>query len=333
MTVQATRIYHRDVLALYEIHIPPGGDETSPRVERVHGENWLEALRRGLARAGHPAPTRNLGFEFRADGAVVVNDADAGRVYHVVPVVRPTPQPSSVAPPATTAAEPAPPDVTEPDEVPDPFADEGTAQAATPQRSGALDTVDYEEAGMLESQEMAEMQLTRSPETEASGEPHPLLSELDQLSRFPADVYGACAFVLDALRAHIPSEAGSVLLIDARDRCLYFAVARGPHAAGLSTQRVPLEVGLAGACIRSRRVLNIVDPAHDPRFARSIADAVGHMPRSILAAPIVAGRRAFGVLEILDRTERRGFTEEDEHLAKRAGRRLGVFFSGLLPAR
>ena len=346
-------------MALYEIYIPPEGGERSPRVERVHGENWLEALRRGLATAGRPAPARNLGFELQDDGTVVVNDADAGRAYHVVPVS--TPKPRRLATPAPYPATPAPVAAPEPDrgdDLEDPFAGEDDLDTAvapmalpargrarpsgetavvrerpTARRPGVLETVDYEEAGMLESQEMPALRPSDLPGAADSDERHPLMQELDALRRFPADVYGACAYVLDALRAHIACEAGSALLIDARDRCLYFAVARGPNVAGLTTQRVPLEVGLAGACIRGRRVVNIIDPAHDPRFARSIADAVGHVPRSILAAPITSGARAFGVVELLDRTGRRGFSEEDEELTRRAGRRLGDFFAALLPGR
>ncbi len=338
-------------MTLYEIHIPPDGDETAPRVERVHGENWLEALRHGLATAGRPAPTRNLGFEFEDDGTVVINDAGSGRVYHVVPV-DPSPKRELPTAPSPPPVETPPPEETI-DELPDPFSGEDdvdggvapmalsargrarpahspAAQLAEPQaRPGVLETVDYEEEGMLESQEMPALRLPL-PAPGSGAEEHPLLIELRGLSNHTSEVFGACAFALDTLRQYVPCAAGSVLLIDARDRCLYFAVARGPNVTGLNTQRVPLEVGLAGACIRSRRVLNIIDPAHDPRFARSIADAVSHVPRSILAAPLVAGRRAFGVLELLDRVGRTGFSEEDEELARMTGRRLGEFFSTLL---
>lgn len=343
-------------MALYEIHIPPEGEDRSPRVERVHGDNWLEALRRGLSTAGRPAPKRNLGFELQDNGVVVVN-AGEGRVYHVVPVEPPKPRrPTTPLPRALTPS--LPPEPEPADELDDPFSGEddldtavspmaltarGRARptgdsplirnAAAQRRPGVLETVDYEEAGMLESQEMPALRPAELPTASDSDERHPLMRELDGLRHFPADVHGACGFVLDALRAHVPSGAGSVLLIDARDRCLYFAVARGPNITGLSTQRVPLEVGLAGACIRTRRVVNIIDPAHDPRFARSIADAVGHVPRSILAAPLASGARAFGVIELLDRTGRRGFAEEDEELARRCGKRLGEFFATLLPER
>ena len=345
-------------MPLYEIHIPPEGDDRSPRVERVHGDNWLEALRRGLATAGCPAPARNLGFELQDDGTVVVNDAGAGRVYHVVPVVKEKPRRPATPFPAPGAAVDleARPEAGE--AMDDPFAGEDDLDTAVapmaltargrarpsgegpvvrgragPRRPGVLDTVDYEEGGMLESQEMPALRPLDLPGVSDSDERHPLMRELDGLRRFPTDVHGACGFALDALRAHVECGAGSVLLIDARDRCLYFALARGPNISGLATQRVPLEVGLAGACIRGRRVVNIIDPAHDPRFARSIADAVGHVPRSILAAPVATSARAFGVIELLDRAGRRGFSEEDEDLARRTARRLGDFFGTLLPSR
>ena len=70
-------------------------------------------------------------------------------------------------------------------------------------RPGVLETVDYEEGGMLESQEMPALRPADLPTASDSDERHPLMRELDEIRRFPADVYGACAFVLDALRAHV----------------------------------------------------------------------------------------------------------------------------------
>ena len=47
------------------------------------------------------------------------------------------------------------------------------------------------------------------------------------------------------------------------------------------------------------------DVAADPRFAATVAQATGYVPRSILAMPLETSRRVLGVIEVLDRAEHR----------------------------
>jgi GAF domain-containing protein len=143
------------------------------------------------------------------------------------------------------------------------------------------------------------------------------------------DAASASAQVLDICQQIAPCDASSVLLIDTRERSLYFAVARGPLSAGLLNQRVPLEVGLAGACIRTRRSINLVDPVTDARFARTIADTVGHIPRAIVAVPVLHERRIFGVIELLDPSHTRAFSGDQEARLRRAARHLGQHLAAL----
>ena len=135
------------------------------------------------------------------------------------------------------------------------------------------------------------------------------------------------AYLLDRAMAHVPCAAGSVLLIHPRERCFYFAAVRGTKADALADQRVPLEVGLVGHCVRTRKSVNVRDPARDPRFARSIADKVGYMPSSIVCLPIIAGRRTFGVLELLDRLGEEQFDPQEEARLRRASRKLGALLA------
>ncbi len=342
----------------YEIHIP--ADDTSPaRVERVHGDNWLDGLRRGLKAAGLPAPTRNLRFDLRDDGSVEITDAGSGAVYSVCPLDDPMVAPATGA--RAIDRDGRPPVALEGGGLDDPFEDGDEVDDTTPPsglqpmalrsrargaerprdtapaaprapeaaRPSGLDTVDFDADLSFESHAVR----SKGPPPLPAEVTHPgssLLDELERLALLGDDVYQACGFVLDAAIRHIPSAAGSVLLVDARDRCLYFAAARGPAAQRLKTQRVPLEVGLAGASIRTRRSLNIDDPARDPRFARNVADTVGHLPRCILVAPIVQRRRAFGVIELLDRAGAKGFSDDEERTLRRAARRLGGYIAGLL---
>ncbi len=342
----------------YEIHIP---GEDGGRVERVHGDNWLDALRRGLASAGLPAPTRNLGVAFGKDGAVDITDNDAGRTYTVTPV-REAPTKTATGPMQLTIV----------DEVDDPFADDDSAGpglpvrppvTATPakprqtrkraSRLGAMAFGPYrrairqpsnapEQPGVIEGGETGSgphpaadsgpyaavesgppRAADSGPYPAADADSDPLLLDLGIFEQFDGKPAEAAAFLLDRAMHHVPCAAGSVLLIHPRERCLYFAAVRGSKADALVDQRVPLEVGLVGHCVRTRRSLNVIDPPRDPRFARTIADTVGYVPSSIVCLPIIAGKRTFGALELLDRLGEETFSEAEEASLRRASRLLG----------
>lgn len=364
---------------LYEIHIPQPGTEKA-RIESVHGDNWLDALRRGLAVAGLPAPARNLACDLQDDESVVITDTTTGRVYRVVPA-RSGPRESSVTttspgrrrssasagtmrvhtptPSGGDARATATIDDTPPiRDLADPFSDEEfqgtpasrmptadmarlrTSAPARPGRESAapenawphrtedmLDGTNTPLESVLSPAQIAQRRADRQRRLEA------LERELAELEHLGRDIHDACNFSLDIARAHTPCGAGSVLLIDARDRCLYFAAARGPKAAIVASQRIPLEVGIAGASIRQRQPINVREPGRDPRFASSFADSIGYHPRSLLCAPVFAGNRAFGVIELLDREQREAFTEDDTELLTLVARKLGDHFASLLPRK
>ncbi len=365
---------------LYEIQMPQAGAE-APRIEHVHGDNWLDALRRGLAAAGMPAPTRNLSCDLQDDESVIITDTGSGQVFRVAPVKRGNasirPRPSADQLPMirvhTPAGDRGTLDVEASDapfdaehggarDMADPFGeepDDGLPSGVAPmllqpgrtQGPGAgADTmpavppVHGEVADDV--RRVTPPTAPASPTTKPMGAARPTdprreehlrrrrdaiereMSELEHLGR---DIHDACNFTLDVARAHVPCGAGSVLLIDARDRCLYFAAARGSKAAVIANRRIPLEVGIAGASIRERRPLNIVDPRHDRRFASNFADTIGYHPRSLVCAPIFAGRKAFGVIELLDREQNDAFTDDDIEVLAMLARRLGAHFASLLP--
>jgi len=364
---------------LYEIHIPQPGTDRS-RVESVHGDNWLDALRRGLASAGLPAPARNLACDLQDDESVIITDTTTGRVYRVIPV-RGTPTPGGATPAsirrrnsvsagvmrvqtplsgdirATATLEETPPIR----DLADPFSDDDF-QVPLPRTAGV-------DAQRLRASASARPGRETAPPTSAAPSPHrtedladpgsmatpleasmtpaqivqrradrqrrfdALERELGELEHLGRDIHDACNFTLDIARAHTPAGAGSVLLIDARDRCLYFAAARGPKAAIVASQRIPLEVGIAGASIRQRQPINVREPGRDPRFASNFADSVGYHPRSLLCAPVFAGHRAFGVIELLDREQRDVFSDDDTEMLMIVARKLGEHFASLLPRK
>jgi len=89
---------------------------------------------------------------------------------------------------------------------------------------------------------------------------------------------------------------------------------------------VPLESGLSGECLRSRRTLRCDDTASDPRVNQEACARLGGVG-SMLLVPL-GRRQAAGILEVFA-TEPRVFNDGDEHvlevLAVIAGAALGDF--------
>jgi transcriptional regulator of acetoin/glycerol metabolism len=66
---------------------------------------------------------------------------------------------------------------------------------------------------------------------------------------------------------------------------------------------LPISRGIAGFVARTGQAMIVEQVGGDPRFARDVAERVGYVPESIVAAPIVDDRgEVSGVLSILDRS-------------------------------
>ena len=70
----------------------------------------------------------------------------------------------------------------------------------------------------------------------------------------------------------------------------------------------------------TRQPLVVEDVSADPRFAADVAADTGYVPKGIMAVPLLHEERSLGVLEVLDRPARAGFTLAEMDL-------LGLFAS------
>jgi GAF domain-containing protein len=111
---------------------------------------------------------------------------------------------------------------------------------------------------------------------------------------------------MQALRA----TAASLYLLDGSG-ALIFAVALGPRAQGLVGQRISTEHGIAGWVAATGQAIAVADVQQDPRWARDVAEAIGYTPTSMAVAPLLAGDRVLGVLQVLDRDDSQPFGAAD----------------------
>ena len=85
---------------------------------------------------------------------------------------------------------------------------------------------------------------------------------------------------------------------------------------------VPLRMGIVGAAILQRKILNIVNAHQHPYFNSSIDNSSGYKTDSVLASPIIDGDgMVLGGVELLNKKTGR-FTKEDEEVFAVATQRL-----------
>ncbi len=98
--------------------------------------------------------------------------------------------------------------------------------------------------------------------------------------------------------------SASVFLLDEEAGELVFEAVTGEGSDELVGKRFPGGTGVAGSVLATGQPLILEEVTRDPRFSREVAESTGYVPATLMAVPLVAEERAFGVLEVLDPRER-----------------------------
>jgi GAF domain-containing protein len=108
----------------------------------------------------------------------------------------------------------------------------------------------------------------------------------------------------------ITGSTGAAIAIGVQDQMICWAMS-GPTAPPLGAP-LPLDSGLSGECLRSRRTLRCDDTESDPRVNHEACLRLGGVG-SMLLVPLLRRNVAIGVLEVFS-TRKRAFDESDEHV-------------------
>jgi signal transduction protein with GAF and PtsI domain len=107
-------------------------------------------------------------------------------------------------------------------------------------------------------------------------------------------IVATATIVLDA-------QAASIAVHDPVADRLVFLASAGPAGGDVVGLQIDAAAGIAGYAFTTGQQLAIADVTSDPRFDRTVADATGYLPGSILATPLTDADGTLGVLEVLDR--------------------------------
>jgi hypothetical protein len=120
--------------------------------------------------------------------------------------------------------------------------------------------------------------------------------------------------IINIITQELPSEEGSILLLDGETNELEFYSAVGLTGADLVRLRFPADRGIAGRALRERRPIMENDVQSSPDFYRNIDQEHGFKTKTLLAVPIISGDEVVGVMEAINKIGQNGFDEDDQKL-------------------
>jgi GAF domain-containing protein len=139
--------------------------------------------------------------------------------------------------------------------------------------------------------------------------------------------------IVEVARAIFGARAASIMLLDEDAAELVFEAVTGEGEDTLVGRRIPSGTGIAGWVAASGQPLVVEDVANDPRFAREEARRTGYVPKGLMAVPLLREDRVLGVLNVLDRPERRRFSVAEMDLLGLFANQAAVALELLLQAR
>ena len=101
------------------------------------------------------------------------------------------------------------------------------------------------------------------------------------------------------------AQAASILLYDEIKQVLYFDAATNLEEPLMRGLIVPVENSLAGWIVTHRQPLIISDTQKDPRHYANIAKSTNVTTTSMLGVPLIAKEKVIGVLEAINKLERK----------------------------
>jgi Nif-specific regulatory protein len=120
--------------------------------------------------------------------------------------------------------------------------------------------------------------------------------------------------IIESAKNLLKAEASSLLLLDEAINELYFASVSGEVSERLKNLTVPLDKGIAGACVREGRPKLVDDTTKNKDFYSRIDKSTGFVTRSIIAAPLTIAGKTIGVIEVLNKKDNQPWSEEDKEL-------------------
>ena len=137
------------------------------------------------------------------------------------------------------------------------------------------------------------------------------------------NLHGLLSQIMESATRLSEAEASSLFLIDKEKNELYFEVALGSKSREVKKYTVKIGEGIAGWVAQNNKSLIINDLENDKRHLSKIGKEINYTSKTMIAAPMRVKEECIGVLEVINKKEDAGFSQEDiewlEIFANQAG--------------
>ncbi len=114
--------------------------------------------------------------------------------------------------------------------------------------------------------------------------------------------------------AILQCEAGSLFLTDDETGESVFRVTEGPAGQNLIGLRIAPGKGFVGQAVESGQPIIVNDVQNDPRWFRGTDQQTGFLTRAMLVVPLRRGDKRIGAIQVLNKKDGTGYSEEDQAL-------------------
>jgi diguanylate cyclase (GGDEF)-like protein len=146
--------------------------------------------------------------------------------------------------------------------------------------------------------------------------------------------------VLRRANGFVPSAAGSILLDDPSDKQedrrqnkLTFIAAFGEKSQGLVGETIPADQGIAGRVYLTGETYSTPYAPSDRFFYRAMDEQTRYQTQSLVAIPIRIEQEVCGVLELINRLDAPGFSQEDRNLLEIFAGYISISIQNVLDGR
>jgi sigma-B regulation protein RsbU (phosphoserine phosphatase) len=112
-------------------------------------------------------------------------------------------------------------------------------------------------------------------------------------------------------------------LLDDEVNELVFVIVVGALSDQLTNHRISTKEGIGGWVARNGKPALVRDVRRDPRFFSGVDDTFTFKTQSIAAAPLIGGRKVYGIIEVLNQPGNEPFSPNDLALLKLMCRAAG----------
>ena len=125
------------------------------------------------------------------------------------------------------------------------------------------------------------------------------------------DIHSLLNQIMESATRLSNAEASCLLFLDKEKRELYFEVALGDKGKEVKKFIIKLGEGIVGWVAEKNKSLIVNDAANDKRHLKNIGEEIDFKCDTIMAVPMRVKNECIGVLELINKKDINGFTEED----------------------